>query len=177
MREGAHGKFTADFMQRTGLEIPPECDPDIPSRRESNLSASDWDPDMEEDYHTYSFGHGVDRLPVLEETELHSAFALKGIAIEENEMSSSSLPNDDLPEAVKAAATSQLDVPSEKASGAGPQGQPQAVELGQEWWRRSGGDFHMDLQLSPTEARVGTGLFVLGALSFVWLISRIRGRR
>ncbi|EKX35151.1 hypothetical protein GUITHDRAFT_118699 [Guillardia theta CCMP2712] len=117
MREGAHGKFTADFMQ---------------------LSASDWDPDMEEDYHTYSFGHGVDRLPVLEETELHSAFALKGIAIEENEMSSSSLPNDDLPEAVKAAATSQLDVPSEKASGAGPQGQPQAVELGQEWWRRYG---------------------------------------
>eukprot|EP00960_Hanusia_phi_P001562 45193-Hanusia_phi.AAC.2 len=170
-------------LKRTGLEIPPECDPDIPSRRESNLSASDWDPDMEDDYHTYSFGHGVDRLPVLEETELHTAFALKGIPIDENEMSTSSLPNDDLPEEVKeeetSLASSQKDIPSGQASGSESRGQPQPVEIGHEWWRRcelaffpdyrlgseylslrSGGDFHMDLELSPVEARIGTGLLL-----------------
>jgi len=34
---------------RAGLAIPPELDPDIPSRRESNLSQSDWDGDQDID--------------------------------------------------------------------------------------------------------------------------------
>mmetsp|Transcript_27880 Transcript_27880/g.73548 ORF Transcript_27880/g.73548 Transcript_27880/m.73548 type:complete len:313 (+) Transcript_27880:351-1289(+) len=49
MREGPHGNFTAGFLERTGLAIPPELDPDIPSRRESNLSQSDWDGDQDID--------------------------------------------------------------------------------------------------------------------------------
>eukprot|EP00277_Geminigera_cryophila_P008023 CAMPEP_0179435378 /NCGR_PEP_ID=MMETSP0799-20121207/19503_1 /TAXON_ID=46947 /ORGANISM="Geminigera cryophila, Strain CCMP2564" /LENGTH=305 /DNA_ID=CAMNT_0021214719 /DNA_START=204 /DNA_END=1121 /DNA_ORIENTATION=+ len=73
---GQQGSLTADFLQRTGFEIPTELDPDIPSRRESNLSASDWDP--EEELETK-----MNRLPPLTESiselDLHQAFAAKGL--------------------------------------------------------------------------------------------------
>jgi hypothetical protein len=73
---GAQGHFTADFFKRTGFEIPSELDPDIPSRRESNLSASDWDPDEE-------LETKMSRLPPLPESfsehDLQSAFAAKGL--------------------------------------------------------------------------------------------------
>jgi len=39
--------YTAGFLERTGLAIPPELDPDIPSRRESNLSQADLDADQD----------------------------------------------------------------------------------------------------------------------------------
>lgn len=78
---GAQGNFTADFLKRTGLEIPAELDPDIPSRRESNLSASDWEYDEEVESR---YAHA--RLPPLTEAEginesdLHNAFAAKGLS-------------------------------------------------------------------------------------------------
>mmetsp|Transcript_30735 Transcript_30735/g.64328 ORF Transcript_30735/g.64328 Transcript_30735/m.64328 type:complete len:398 (-) Transcript_30735:270-1463(-) len=47
MRDGPNGTFTAGFLERTGFAIPPELDPDIPSRRESNLSQADLDADQD----------------------------------------------------------------------------------------------------------------------------------
>jgi len=76
---GQQGTLTADFLQRTGFEIPTELDPVIPSRRESNLSASDWDPEEE-------FEVKMNRLPPLTESmsehDLQLAFAAKGLTSE-----------------------------------------------------------------------------------------------
>lgn len=55
--------YTAGFLERTGLAIPPELDPDIPSRRESNLSQADLEPDQEYDIDTDPSGAGRGGLP------------------------------------------------------------------------------------------------------------------
>jgi hypothetical protein len=52
------------FSFRTGLAIPPELDPDIPSRRESNLSQADLDADQDaEDGDSESFSAARGSLP------------------------------------------------------------------------------------------------------------------
>lgn len=85
MRRTDACSFTTGFLERTQLEIPPECDPDIASRRESNLSdgdVEDFNPELCCGKLERMHSQGLS-MPALDENDLLAA--LRDVELERQE--------------------------------------------------------------------------------------------